>query len=314
MKIKVEKFGNVFKPSGEFPWSKTHAQVPFPIQLNEKVIRVFFATRDEQSRSSVSFVDLDSVDPQKILNVHNAPCISPNTIPAAFDDSGTMPSWFTKEGRNITLYYTAWNKSDTASYRLSVGVADSVDEGVTFSRRFEGPVMDRGPHDPIWVGQPCVLKENGIYKMWYLSCEKIEAIHGHPEPFYNVKYAESSDGVEWKRKNDICIPFNKNTDAIGRPFVFKRGAEYFMLHSNRKADGYRAVKDAAYRIEMSHSADGINWKKVESFQFKKSEDGWDNLMNEYASLIPCGENSYWMFYNGNGFGGTGFGLAKLTFE
>lgn len=314
MKIRIEKLGNIFKPSGEFPWSRTHAQVPFPVRLNEKVIRVFFATRDEQSRSSVSFVDLDAADPKKILRVHDAACLSHGEKQACFDDSGTMPSWFIADKEKITLYYTAWNKSETASYHLSIGVADSVDSGLTFKRRFEGPVMDRGTHDPIWVGQPCVINENGKWRMWYLSCEKIEKIHGHPEPFYNVKYAESADGVAWKRENIICIPFDANTDAIGRPFVFRRGEQYFMLHSNRKADGYRTQKDAGYRLELSQSGDGLAWSKVEDFRFEKSDEGWDSIMNEYSALLPCDENSYWLFYNGNGFGATGFGLARLTFE
>jgi predicted GH43/DUF377 family glycosyl hydrolase len=314
VKIRIEKLGNVFKPTGEFPWSRSHAQVPFPVQLNEKVIRVFFATRDEQSRSSVSFVDVDATDPTKVLRVHDAPCLSHGEKQACFDDSGTMPSWFIADKEKITLYYTAWNKSDSASYRLSIGVADSNDNGLTFTRRFEGPVMDRGTHDPIWVGQPCVLNENGKWKMWYLSCEKIERIHGHPEPFYNVKYAESTDGVSWKRDNIICIPFDTTTDAIGRPFVFRRDGKYFMLHSNRKADGYRTQKDAGYRLELSQSGDGLAWSKVENFRFEKSDEGWDSIMNEYSALIPCDENSYWLFYNGNGFGATGFGLARLIFE
>ena len=31
--------------------------------------------------------------------------------------------------------------------------------------------------------------EKDVWKMWYLSCEKIEIINHHPEPFYNIKYA-----------------------------------------------------------------------------------------------------------------------------
>lgn len=313
MKIKIEKFGQVFKPDGIHSWSLTHAQVPFALKQNENIIRVFFATRDSQSRSAVSFVDLDAADPRKVLYVHDQACLA-HGKPGWYDDSGTMPSWFIQDGEKITLYYTAWNKCETASYRLSIGIAESSDNGLHFTKKFEGPVMDRGTHDAIWVGQPCVLYDQGEWKMWYLSCEKIETIAGRQEPFYNVKFARSANGIDWTRANQICIPFDSNTDAIGRPFVFIRNGKYFMLHSNRKADGYRTEKNAGYRIELSESDDGLNWKKTEGFHFPKSEEGWDNLMNEYASLIPADENSYWMFYNGNGFGATGFGLARLTFE
>jgi predicted GH43/DUF377 family glycosyl hydrolase len=150
--------------------------------------------------------------------------------------------------------------------------------------------------------------------MWYLSCEKIEKILGHPEPFYNVKYATSADGINWRRQNQVCIPFDENTDSVGRPFVFRKGGHYFMLHSNRKALNYRNQKEAGYRLELSESEDGLAWSRVEGFVFPKSEQGWDDLMNEYAALLPADENSYWLFYNGNGFGASGFGLARLSID
>ncbi len=314
MKISFRKIAHVYKPTGEFPWSRSHAQVPFPLRLDDGNIRIFFATRDEQSRSSVGFVDVDGNDPSKVIYVSSAASYAHGT-PGTFDDSGTMPSWFTREDDKLVLYYTGWNKSDSASYRLSIGKAESSDDGKTFTRCFEGPVLDRGPYDPIWVGQPCVLKEDGTFKMWYLSCEKIVPINNHPEPCYNVKYATSKDGINWIRENKICIPFDSNTDAIGRPFVWKHKGLYYMLHSNRKADGYRTVKEAGYRIEASVSEDGVNWKLAGENLFVKSDSGWDDVMNEYASVLPTAdENKFWVFYNGNGFGQTGFGLAELTIE
>lgn len=312
MKIRFEKRGLVYKPEGNFPWGLTHAQVPFPLELANGTIRIFFATRDAQSRSSVAFIDVDKADPRKVLYVHDKPCFSAGA-PGTFDDSGTMPSWFMRDGNRILLYYTAWNKSETASYRLSIGVAASDDEGLTFKRLFPGPVLDRGPYDPIWVGQPCIMRENELWRMWYLSCEKIQYIHNHPEPFYNVKYAESTDGINWKRENKICVPFDANTDAVGRPFVWKQDGKYFMLHSNRKADGYRSEKAAGYRIELSVSSDGISWMNTGN-TVAKSEEGWDTIMNEYTAVLPADDKSFWVFYNGNNFGGTGFGLARLTFE
>ena len=39
-----------------------------------------------------------------------------------------------------------------------------------------------------------------------------------------------------------------------------------------------------------------------------SVDGWDSEMLEYASVKKY-KNKYYMIYNGNGFGKTGFGYA-----
>jgi predicted GH43/DUF377 family glycosyl hydrolase len=309
------KKGHIFKPTGEYSWSRSHAQVPFAYPLNDEVIRVFFATRDENSSSSTSFIDVDAKNPSNILKVHDKPVLQKGTQ-GGHDDSGTMPSWFLKVDGKLLLYYTAWNRSQEASYRLSIGLAESTDEGETFTRPFRGPVLDRNINDPIWVGQPCVLKEGDTWKMWYLCCEKIEVIDNHPEPFYNVKYAESKDGVNWVRNNEICIGFEDGkTDAIGRPCVWKYAGKYWMLHSNRMANGYRTDKNASYRIELSSSADGISWNHEEGFHMPKNGEDWDGMMNEYTSVVPAeNDGEFYVFYNGNGFGGAGFGYFTLKID
>lgn len=308
-KMVWEKRGLIFKPKGNLDWSLSHAQVPFAFPLNKEVVRLFYATRDKNSASSVTFIDVEAGNPSNIIYIYNKPVFQKGTR-GSFDDSGTMPSWFLEHDGNLLMYYTAWNKSVEASYRLSIGLAVSEDMGLSFKRMFNGPIMDRNMYDPIWVGQPCVLKEKDVWRMWYLSCEKIEMIHHHPEPFYNVKYAESSDGIHWTRNNDVCIDFEPGTiDAIGRPCVYVENGVYKMLHSNRKADGYRDQKEAAYCIGYSESKDGIHWNRLDDLAgITKSETGWDSLMNEYCSTY-LHDGIRYLIYNGNGFGKSGFGYA-----
>lgn len=311
--MKLQKKGLIFKPKGNKPWSLSHAQVPFAFKLNEDVIRVFYATRDANSCTSTSFVDLSYNDPSQVLKEYDKYSISKGEK-GSYDDSGVMPSWVIKDGKKLRLYYTGWNKSEEASYRLSIGIAESNDCGLSFHKLFKGPILDRSIHDPIWVGQPCVLKEGNNWKMWYLSCEKIEIINDHPEPFYNVKYASSKDGISWERKNIICIDFEDEiTDAIGRPCVWKYKGYYFMLHSNRKAHGYRTQIESSYSINLSKSKDGFNWRNIDAFRMQKTgDDTWDGMMNEYCSVLETKRHGvFYVFYNGNGFGASGFGYFIL---
>lgn len=310
MKVEIEKLGHVFKPDGSLSWSKTHAQVPFPMDFGDRY-RIYFSTRDDKGRSGVGYVETLKSDPAKVLYTSEIPCLTFGEQ-GMFDDSGTMPSWFIEHEGKIRMYYTGWNRSDSAAYRLAIGLAVSKDGGRTFQREYSGPVLDRGINDPIWVGQPCVLHENGTWKMWYLSCQKIEMINGRPEPFYNVRYAESADGIAWIRNEVTCIDFNETRDAIGRPFVWKMNKHYFMLHSDRNAEGYRDVPASGYRIALSESKDGLSWSPVE-LEISKSETGWDSVMNEYASVIQLSDNEVLMYYNGLGFGASGFGIARLKF-
>lgn len=306
-----KKKGLIFKPKGDLLWSVSHAQVPFAFPLNNGKVRIFYATRDIKNFSSTSFIDVEASNPSKILYIHDRPVLEKG-MRGSFDDSGTMPSWFIEYNDNLFMYYTAWNKSYEASYRLSIGVAVSQDQGFSFKKLFKGPILDRNMFDPIWVGQPCVIKEGNLWKMWYLSCEKIEVINNHPEPFYNIKYAESNDGINWKRNNNICIDFDFGViDALGRPCVYKENGIYKMFHSNRKAIGYRKDKEASYSIGYSESKNGIDWTRLDDLVgISKSETGWDSLMNEYCSTY-LHDGIRYLIYNGNGFGASGFGYAIL---
>lgn len=311
--VEIRKLGWVFKPKGDQAWSTSHAQVPFAMDMGNGKIRVYFSTRDQFGQSGVSFVEVSFEDPTKVDYVHNDLCFKHGGI-GMFDETGAMPSWFIKDNNSLLLYYTGWNKSESAAYRLAIGLAESLDNGITFKRKFTGPILDRGPADQVWVGQPCVMNEDGKWKMWYLSCSKVEIISGRPEPFYNVRYAESTDGVNWMRLEKTCIDFDLNTDAIGRPCVWRFNSKYYMLHSNRKADGYRDKPESGYRICLSVSDNGIDWNQDVDFKVPK-DTPWESIMNEYTSVLPTKENGkFLVFYNGDGFGGAGFGVMELKFH
>lgn len=313
------KKGVVFKPEGSLAFSQTHAQVPFGFPLpDSNRLRVYFATRDAQRQSATTFVELDANDLSNVLYVHDKPCIKHGDV-GTFDETGVMPSWFLNvpgaDGTNeIWLYYTGWNKSETAHYRLGIGLAISRDGGLTFERAYTGPLLDRYIFDQVWVAQPCVMREpqpDGTvrWRMWYLSCTKIEVIDGHPEPFYDVKYAESADGIHWNRTGQVCVGYDDFTDAIGRPTVFKEGDLYKMYFSYRSATHYRTDVERSYRIGYAESTDGVNWtRRDELAGIERSTDGWDAQMMDYCHIIEH-QGRWTMFYNGNGFGASGFGYA-----
>lgn len=310
-----QKKGLIYKPDGSQPFSRTHAQVPFGYPMQDK-LRVYFSTRDENVSSAVSFVELNPDNLSEVVYIHDKPCLTKGAV-GMFDETGTMPSWFLPVGDEIWLYYTGWNKSETASYRLGIGLAISRDGGLTFERKFTGPLLDRYMFDQVWVAQPCVMREEQAdgsirWRMWYLSCTKIEVIQGHPEPFYDVKYAESEDGIHWERTGQVCVGYDEFTDAIGRPTVYKDGNLYKMYFSYRNATNYRTDVQRSYRIGYAESEDGINWvRKDELAGIERSADGWDSMMMDYCHIFPH-QNQWVMFYNGNGFGASGFGYATQS--
>jgi hypothetical protein len=305
------KKGLIFKPDNNYAWMVSHAQVPLADKISEDVIRIYFGTRDKRNRTVTTYLEVEADNPQDILYIHDKPVLGLGEL-GCFDDSGAMPSWIVNHEGAKYLYYTGWDVGTTVPYRNSIGLAISKDGGQTFSRLYNGPIIDRIHTEPHFCAQPTVMIESGIWRMWYLSCVKWEVYNGKPEPYYHMKYAESGDGFNWDRRGVVCIDFKSSDEAgIVRPSVIKEGGLYRMWYSYRGIKDYRTDKEHSYRIGYAESFDGINWtRKDEVVGIDVSEDGWDSVMTAYPYVYEHKGRKY-MLYNGNGFGRSGFGYAIL---
>jgi hypothetical protein len=313
--VRWEKKGLIFRAEGQYEWMAHHACVPVADKISDDVLRIYFSPRDTRGRSHAAFIEVEADDPRNILYVHDQPVLSPGTL-GTFDDSGVMPSSIvSREGRKY-LYYIGWNQGVTVSYRNSVGLAVSEDGGRTFQRMFDGPVVDRTRLEPYFCASPFAMydREDGKWKLWYASSTGWTVVDGHTEPLYQILYAESDDGIEWRRDRDICIPYSFEGEANARPTIIKDDGLYRMWYCFRGSVGYRTDKAEAYRLGYAESPDGINWTRMdEKAGIERSADGWDSVMMEYPFVYEHKGRKY-MLYNGNGFGETGFGYAALTDE
>lgn len=86
------------------------------------------------------------------------------------------------------------------------------------------------------IARPCVIKEDGIYKMWY--CYAIGSTG------YRIGYAESKDGIVWARKDgEVGIDVSESgwdSEMICYPFIFEhKGRKYMLYNGNRYGkDGF----------------------------------------------------------------------------
>lgn len=311
--MKWVKKGVIFAPDNNYEWLVSHASIPILDPIDDERFRIYFSGRDKEVRSFPGYIEVRADNLQDILYVHDAPVLPLGKL-GTFDDSGIMASWLINHEGKKYLYYIGWNPQVTVSYRLSIGLAISEDGANHFVKYTEGPICDRSIDEPYFNTAPCVLHDRGIWKMWYVSCTKWEKINNHPEPFYNVKYAESKDGIHWQKTGRVCIDYDSFTDGIGRPCViFDRGI-YKMFYSYRSALDYRVGRERSYRLGYAESLDGITWeRKDDEVGIERSNTGWDSEMMEYCYVYEHKGTKY-MLYNGNGFGRTGFGYAVLEEE
>lgn len=309
--MKWHKTGLVYKPCGNLEWMRSHAQLPVVDRIDDGVLRIYYGTRDLRNQTVTTYIDVDADDPHRILYVHDQPILGLGEL-GCFDDSGAMPSWIVNRGGLKYLYYIGWNVGATVSYRNSIGLAVSDDGGQSFTRLYKGPILDRSRREPHFCGASCVLVEQGLWRMWYLSATRWVHIENKAEPVYHIKYAESRDGATWDRTGIVSIELSSPLEGgLTRPCVIKDGGIYRMWYSKRGIADYRTNPRNSYRIGYAESRDGISWvRKDENVGIDVSDSGWDSEMITYSHVYEHNGCKH-MMYNGNGFGKSGFGHAVL---
>lgn len=310
--MRWEKRGLIFTVDHQSDWMAHHASVPVADKVSDDVLRIYFGPRDTEGRTTTTFIDVEADDPSHVLYVHDRPVLGLGKL-GAFDDSGAMPSCIVNRGSRKYLYYIGWNRGVTVPYRNSIGLAVSNDGGRNFERVEDGPVVDRTATEPYFCASPFVLydEEATKWKLWYASSTGWMVVHEHPEPLYQIKYAESADGISWRRKNTVCLDYIFEGEANARPCVLKENGRYRMWYCFRGSINYRTDKAQSYRIGYAESVDGIAWERKDAqVGIERSDEGWDSVMMEYPWVYEHGGRKF-MLYNGNGFGETGFGYAIL---
>lgn len=301
--MKWEKIGQTVFNLSEYSLDYRGAAVPFGLWVNNSIFRIYYTARDKENRSNIFYADWD-MKYLKPVHVPIEPILKPGNL-GCFDDSGVMTSWVECVDGLYYLYYTGWNLGKTVPFRNAIGLAVSED-GVHFHRAYEGPILDRTMTEPHFCTGPCILRENNKWRMYYLSCVRWERQKTGTKHYYHIKYAESQDGIEWKREGKIAIDFKDETEyAISRPCVVKSNGLYRMWYSCR---------GESYRIGYAESDDGEEWVRKDNLAgIDVSEKGFDSKMICYPYVLQYGSDWYLLF-NGNEYGMTGFGIAKLVEE
>lgn len=309
--MKWKKLGLIYNANKENESLYSHATIACAEHIQGDEFRLYFASRDKDNRGYTNSIDINIKKPNKYYNLSKKPHLSPGDL-GTFDDSGAGATWLVKCGELRYIYYVGWNLGVTVPFRNSIGLYISKD-GLPFKQYAKGPILDRTINEPYFCASCAVLVEGNLWRMWYLNCtEWFKDINDNITHKYHLKYAESEDGIHWKRDGVVAIDYDTEYEyAISKPCVIKDGDIYKMWFSSR------ATKDIpTYRIRYAESKDGINWVRINSPKdvgIDVSSSGWDSEMICYPYVFDHDGKRY-MLYNGNGYGKSGFGLAVLEEE
>jgi sucrose-6-phosphate hydrolase SacC (GH32 family) len=318
--MKWEKIGQIFE-FDKSPFKKdyvSHAQSPQALILEDRV-RVYFSTRkiDEPGKflSYVQYVDYD-LDLKNIIDYSKREVIALGKT-GCFDEHGIFPLSPVKVGDKVYGYTNGISRRISVAVETGVGYAVSLNNGKTFEKSWDGPILSASLHEPFLVGDPFVRVFDDQFHMFYLFGKKwSEETAEHPsERVYKIGHATSTDGINWQKTGKSIIE-----DKIGEnecqalPTVIKISSRYHMYFCYRPMVGFRDKKGKGYQLGYAYSDDLVKWiRDDKNAGISLSSDGWDSEMMCYPNIFECSGQVY-LLYNGNNFGRDGFGIAKLISE
>lgn len=315
--MKWKKLGQIFNPTEhQNDFMKEFSQCTSTL-IFDSFVRIYFSCRpykDEngQAKSYTTFIDVDRKDLTKIINISQNPILPLGKL-GTFDEFAVYPSSVIRQfHKTVRLYYAGWYRTKSVPFNTSIGLAISHDNGISFERIGDGPILSPSLNEPFVISGPKIRKFNNKWYMYYIAgTEWIQ--DENPEIVYKIKLAVSDNGLDnWIREDRNLIPdILEQTECQAGPDVFYMDGLYHMYFVYRYALNFRNDRERGYRIGYAYSTDLLNWTRDDkNVGIEYSDEGWDSQMAHYPHIFELDGNHY-MLYNGNDFGKYGFGLAIL---
>jgi len=306
--MKWKKKGLVYTPPLDDSWRDNSALTPTAFLLDEETIRNYVSFRDKNGTGRIGYIDVKASNPSIVLKISKNPVLDIGKD-GMFDDNGVILGDIIRVKDEIYMYYVGFQLVKKSKFLAYSGLAISSDNGETFQRHKNTPILDREDEGLYIRAIHSVIYKDNKFKVWYATGNGWENINGIDFPQYDINYIESKDGIHFKDAGVKCIENNKaNLEyRIGRPRVYKKDDVYVMNFTYGTTDG-------RYIAGQASSNDGIKWNRDDKdLGIELSKDGWDSIHLSYPSIVTTKDKTY-MFYNGNNMGKDGFGYAELIEE
>lgn len=311
-----EKLGKIFDPLEHELYDDYigYAQSP-QVLIHANFVRIYFSTRKQSDNgkfiSHIQYVDMDKKF-TKILNVSKHEVIPIGKL-GCYDEHGIFPINILELDNQIYAYLSGWSRRVSVSVETGIGLAISHDNGKTFERLGNGPVLSSSLNEPYLVVDGFVKNYDNLFHMWYIYGTEWTQTNddGEAERTYKIGHAISKDGIEWKKDSKQIISDSIEYECQALPSVMKIGNRYHMYFAYRSTFDFRDNSNNAYKIGYAYSDDLKTWARDdENVGIQLSTEGWDSQMMSYPHVFES-ENEIYMLYNGNTFGKEGFGIARL---
>lgn len=296
--MEVRPIGHISGGQKAASWMTAYAAYPTPILRTPGVIRIFFVARTAENKGLGSWCDIHLDDSIRVISMSHKPLFKLGP-PGAFDDCGIGLGNIVKIHKRYRLYYLGWNLSRTVPSHNSIGLALATDScGNRFKRAFMGPLIDRNQFDPFTFSYPFVTRERRRWVMYYgtsRGSSKSEKTMSHV-----LTKAYSDDGIEWHRTGEDVISLKPGEYALARPWIIPLAQPIMMF----------TIYGRRRRVGIARQTKSGAWRRIDDDFIPRSTESWASKDVCYASHIRSAGRDY-IFYCGNDYGRTGFGVAEL---
>jgi predicted GH43/DUF377 family glycosyl hydrolase len=223
----------------------------------------------------------------------------------SYDQLKIGPRAILREAPNV---WKMWYEAVPGGNQSTTAYATSSD-GLVWTKYAGNPIMSPSV---AWEGSgganhedspTAILKEDGIYKLWY---------HGISNTTRAIGYAESRDGLAWTKYagNPVLTPGPNgawDADTVCEPRVVRVGAQYYMFYTHCAG---------SHGIGLATSSDGKSWTKYAGNPVLTVGAGavWDNQQVSWGEVYYDGQR-FFMWYPGRkntDTGGFSLGVATST--
>lgn len=287
------------------PWAVSHAMIPTPLVEHGR-LRLYYSACDSEGRGTPTWVDVEPDDPARV-RAHGGQLLELGRR-GCFDDNGAVVTSVVRGLRGeLLLYYVGFELCRQVRYRLFTGLAVSHDDGATFTRFSEAPVLDRSAGEVYFRCGPFVEFHEGRFKMLYIGGDAWTEVEGKEVPVYDLRFIESADGYTWPTSGRQVMTIDAAGEhGFGRPWLCRTPHGNELFFSVRKRDG------RAYGLGYATEPSPLRFERHDERAHIPTAPGrFDDSAQCYLAVVdlPSGR---WGFYNGNDFGRAGIGVVKWT--
>jgi hypothetical protein len=317
--MKWQKLGRIFDPTQHTLANHCvqFAQSPQALVFDD-FVRIYFSTRaldpgNGKYLSHIAFVDMRK-NLRDVIRVSDSTVIPLGNL-GCFDEHGIFPMSVMRHGDAIYGYTCGWNRRVSVSVDTAIGLAISRDDGQTFQRSGDGPVLAASLREPFLVGDGFVKVIHGTFHMWYIFGVEWKRFSptAPPDRTYKIGHAVSSDGSNWVKEEARRIVADRlgADESQALPTVIDIDGRYHMFFCYRQSFDFRENRDHGYRIGHAYSDNLADWSRDDDNpRLDVTPGDWDSDMLCYPHVFEC-DGKIYLLYNGNEFGRYGFGLAVL---